>query len=78
MSEKATEKGIFLTKKRFGKMVEETVKGKNMSYMDAIIWLCGENRIELEDVARHLTPVIKAKLEYEGMELNMLPRKNTL
>ena len=68
----------FLTKKRFGKMIEDTVRDKRLSYMDSIIWLCDENKIDLEDVSKYLSPVIKQQLEYEGQKLNMLPKGNTL
>tara|TARA_Y100000114_G_C11698132_1_gene297060 strand:+ start:155 stop:394 length:240 start_codon:yes stop_codon:yes gene_type:complete len=68
----------FLTKKKFGKMIEDTVRDKRLSYMDSIIWLCDENKIDLEDVSKYLSPVIKQQLEYEGQKLNMLPKGNTL
>ena len=68
----------FLTKKKFGKMIEDTVRDKRLSYMDSIIWLCDENKIDLEDVSKYLSPVIKQQIEYEGQKLNMLPKGNTL
>ena len=68
----------FLTKKKFAKMIEDTVRDKRLSYMDSIIWLCEENKIDLEDVSKYLSPVIKQQLEYEGQKLNMLPKGNTL
>ena len=46
--------------------------------MDSIIWLCEENKIDLEDVSKYLSPVIKQQIEYEGQKLNMLPKGNTL
>ena len=68
----------FITKKKFGKMIEDTVRDKRLSYMDSIIWLCEENKIDLEDVSKYLSPVIKQQIEYEGQKLNMLPKGNTL
>ena len=68
----------FLTKKKFRKMIEDTVRDKRLSYMDSIIWLCEENKIDLEDVSKYLSPVIKQQIEYEGQKLNMLPKGNTL
>ena len=68
----------FLTKKRFSKMIEDTVRDKRLSYMDSIIWICEENIIDLEDVSKYLSPVIKQQIEYEGQKLNMLPKGNTL
>ena len=68
----------FITKKKFGKMIEDTGRDKRLSYMDSIIWLCEENKIDLEDVSKYLSPVIKQQIEYEGQKLNMLPKGNTL
>jgi hypothetical protein len=46
--------------------------------MDAIIKVCETNEIELEDIKKFISPVIKNKLEAEAMELNYLPRKNAI
>lgn len=68
----------FLTKAKFTKLVEETVKHHRSSYMDAIIHICDDIDVDLEDVRRFISPVIKEKLEAEAMRLNFLPRQNTL
>jgi hypothetical protein len=46
--------------------------------MDAIIWLCDKNDVDLEDVKKFISPIIKTKLEAEAMNLNYLPRQNSL
>jgi hypothetical protein len=68
----------FLTKAKFSKLVESTVIEKRLSYMDAIVWLCEEHNIEIEDVRKFINPIIKDKLEAEARRLNFLPRQNTL
>ncbi len=68
----------FLTKKKFSKMVEQTVSSLKLSYIDAVVHLCEKNKMELEDIGKFISPQIKQKIEYEGMNLNMLPRGNTL
>lgn len=68
----------FLTKSKFAKMIESAVTRDRLSYMDAVIHLCEENGVELEDVRRFISPVIKSKLEAEAMRLNFLPRGNEL
>ena len=59
-------------------MVEDAVRYKNLSYMDAIIHLSEQNNMELEDIRKFISPVIKNKLEAEAMRLNFLPRGNEL
>ena len=64
----------FLAKKKFSKMIEDTVRQKIMSYMDAVVYLCEENTIEIEDVKKYLSTSIKEKIELEAMNLNFLPK----
>ena len=68
----------FLTKSKFGKLVEDVVMSHKSSYMDAVLHLCDTHEIELEEVRKFISPVIKNKLEAEAMNLNFLPRGNTL
>ena len=46
--------------------------------MDAIIHICEDVDLDLQDVKKYIAPVIKDKLEAEAMSLNFLPRQNTL
>ena len=68
----------FLTKSKFTKLIEKTVADLKIPYMDAIIKVCETNDIELEDIRKFISPVIKDKLEAEAMNLNYLPKKNSL
>ena len=73
-----SEESNFLTKKRFSKMIENTVRNNKLSYMDAVVYLCDDNSIELEDVKKFLSTTIKERIEVEAMNLNYLPKGNTL
>lgn len=68
----------FLTKSKFTKLVEDAVNELKLSYMDAILYLCEKNDIEPEDMKKFVSPIIKDKLEAEAMQLNFLPKGNTL
>lgn len=46
--------------------------------MDAIITLCEDYEVELEEVRKFISPVIKEKVEAEAQSLNFLPRQNAL
>ena len=46
--------------------------------MEAILHVCDKNGIEPEDVKKFVSPVIKNKVEAEAMNLNFLPKQNTL
>ena len=68
----------FLTKSKFTKLIEKTVSDLNIPYMEAILHVCDKNDIEPEDVKKFKSPIIKAKVEAEAMQLNYLPNLNTL
>lgn len=68
--------GLMLTKNKFTKMVESTVKKKTISYLDAIIDICGEHNIEIDDIKKFISPAIKSKLEAEAIKLNLMVEKN--
>ena len=68
----------FLTKSKFTKLIEKTVAELKIPYMDAIIKVCENNEIEIDDVKKFVSPVIRDKLEAEAMELNFLPKKNSI
>ena len=53
----------FLTKSKFTKLIENVVAELRIPYMDAIIKVCETNEIELEDIKKFISPVIKNKLE---------------
>ena len=68
----------FLTKSKFTKLIEKTVSDLSIPYMEAILHVCDKNGIEPEDVKKFVSPVIKNKVEAEAMNLNFLPKQNTL
>ena len=50
--------GLMLTKKKFTMMIEKTVIHKKLSYMDAVVHLCEENNIEIEDVKKYVSKIV--------------------
>jgi hypothetical protein len=68
----------FLTKSKFTKLIESTVSELRIPYMDAVLHLCEKNDIEPEDVKKFISPIIRDKIEAEAMNLNFLPKQNSL
>lgn len=68
----------FLSKKKFTKMVEDCVRSKSMTYMDAVVYLCEDNNLEIDDVKKYIATSIKEKIELEAMNLNFLEKGKTL
>lgn len=68
----------FLTKTKFAKLVEDIVHNHKSSYMDAVIHLCDTYDVDIGEVRKFISPIIKDKIEAEAMQLNFLPRQNSL
>jgi hypothetical protein len=69
---------VFLTKVRFAKMVENVRRELGLSYIESVIHLCEQHKIDEEDVKKYISDIIKQKIEIEAMDLNMLPKGNSL
>jgi hypothetical protein len=68
----------FLNKSKFTQLIEKTVVELKISYMEAILYLCDKNEIDPADVNKFISPIIKGKLEAEAMNLNFLPKTNSI
>lgn len=69
---------MMLTKTKFSRIIETVVKDHSMSYIDAIVYFCEENNLEVEDVKKFIADPIADKIEAEARRLNYLPRGNEL
>ena len=59
-------------------MIEGIVKDKRpISYMDAIVWYCESNKIEIETVKRLISKNLKEKIKVEALNANLLKEKKT-
>ena len=72
--EKALESKFFCPT-RFAQEIESLVQlNKNMNYIDAIVFFCDQNAIDLESVPKLISKPLKEKIKYEAQELNFLKR----
>lgn len=67
-----------LTSQKFSHTIEQIVIEKRISYMDAIVWWCEQNEMEIETAAKLVNQIIKEKLRYEAEELNFLEKTSRL
>tara|TARA_B100000003_G_scaffold205630_1_gene219586 strand:- start:130 stop:348 length:219 start_codon:yes stop_codon:yes gene_type:complete len=62
-----------MNSKEFSLIIEKVVKEKRpITYMDAIIWYCEQNNIEIETTSRLISKNLKEKIQLEAMNANML------
>ena len=72
--EKALESKFFCPS-RFAQEIENLVQvNVETNYIDAIIYFCEQNNIDLESVPKLISKPLKEKIKYEAMELNFLKK----
>lgn len=65
----------FLCQAKFSKIIEELVKtNSDMNYIDAIVYYCEQNNIEVESVTKLVSKPLKEKLKCDAINLNFLKR----
>ena len=68
-------KDKFFCPARFAQEIEQLVqKQENLNYIDAIVYFCDLNSIDLESVPKLISKPLKEKIKYEAQELNFLKR----
>jgi hypothetical protein len=61
--------------KAFSILIEGIVIDKKLSYMDAIVFYCDNNEMEIESAAKLVNSKIKESIKLEASELNLLKEK---
>lgn len=67
-----------LDKKTFEEIINRRVIYDRLSYMESIIAEADARGVEPQDFSKLISKSLKDKIEYEAMNLNMLPKKNEL
>jgi hypothetical protein len=67
-----------MNSKEFSLIIEGVVREKRpITYMDAILWYCEENKIEVETVGRLISKALKEKIQVECTTANLLKLPET-
>jgi hypothetical protein len=64
-----------MNSKEFSLKIESIVKEKRITYMDAIIWYCDTNDLDVGTVNSMVNKSLKEKIKDEAMNLRMLKEK---
>jgi hypothetical protein len=65
----------FLCQSKFSQIIEEIVKTNiDMNYIDAIVYYCEQNSIEVDSVSKLISKPLKEKLKCDAINLNFLKR----
>ena len=67
-----------MNSKEFSLIIEGVVKDKRpITYMDAILWYCEQNQIEVESVGRLISKALKEKIQVEASKSNLIKVEQT-
>lgn len=69
---------MFKNTNEFALFIEEIVRTKKVSHMDAVLMYCQENFIDPEDVSGMINKNLKHKIELDMIEARLLPKKGSL
>ena len=70
-------KAKFLCQTKFTQDIENLVKDNaDLNYIDAIVYFCDNNNIDVESVPKLISKPLKEKIKYEAQELNFLKRSS--
>jgi len=65
----------FFSSAGFAEEIENLVlHNENMNYIDAIVFFCDKNSIDVESVPKLIPKPLKEKIKFEAQELNFLKR----
>ena len=67
-----------ITPKRFALIIDELVRTKHLTHMEAIIYYCEQNIMEPEQVTKWIDRSLKEKLQADAESLNYLPKTSRL
>ena len=66
---------VILTPNKFALIIENIVKDRNITYMDAVLEYCKIHDIDPSDTKAMVSKTLKEKIAYEAQNLNMLKEK---
>ena len=72
-------KGYIMNAKQFSLKIEQIKREKgDMSYMDAILFYCEQEKIDPAEVGKYVSKSLKEKITIEAQGLNLIERGGTL
>lgn len=63
-----------MTTAKFSQEVEKVAFENEMNYIDAIVFYCEKNEIEIESVPKLISKPLKEKLKYDAQKLNYMKK----
>ena len=71
--EKAIE-SKFLTPQKFAIEIEKIVAEENLNYIDAIVYYCESNNLEVDSITKLMSKPLKERLKWDAIRLNFMKK----
>ena len=68
---------MLMNSKRFALEIEEIVKSKKISYMDAVVLYCEDNDVDTGTISSLINKSLKEKIQMEAEKLNLVEKSGT-
>ena len=65
----------FLTPMKFSYIIEKIVLDEGLNYIDAILFYCEKENIDVESVSKLMTKPLKEKLKVDAIRLNFMKNR---
>ena len=62
----------FLTPQKFAMEIEKIVAEEDFNYIDAIVYYCDSNNLEIESITKLISKPLKEKLKWDATRLNYM------
>lgn len=64
----------FITSEKFCQEIEQIVLKEKMNYIDAIVFFCDKNTIEVDTISKLVSKPLKEKLKWDAIRLNFMKK----
>jgi len=64
----------FLTPSKFSSEIEKIVVDEKCNYIDAIVYYCEINKIEVESISKLISKPLKERLKQNAIDLNFMKK----
>ena len=67
-----------MTTKQFSVLIDDKVKQKSITHMDAVLEYCEEKNLESDQINHLISRSLKEKIRVDAEAINLMPKSSTL
>ena len=64
----------FLTPQKFAIEIEKIVAEQQLNYIDAIVYYCESNNLEVDSISKLMSKPLKERLKWDAIRLNFMKK----